>query len=75
MRRRVFLLAVCAAAIARDGLAQRPKKQFRIGVVLTTSPLVDAEVGISTAVGVTPTDRCPNPGHGHGAAQCDNQPN
>ena len=41
MRRRVFLLAVCAAAMTCDALGQRPKKQFRIGVVLTTSPLAE----------------------------------
>ncbi len=41
MRRRVFLLAVCAVAMTRDALAQQPKKKFRIGVVLTTSPLAE----------------------------------
>ena len=41
MRRRAFLLAVCTAAIARDVLAQQPKTPFRIGVVLTTSPLAE----------------------------------
>ena len=41
MRRRVFLLAVCNAAFAREIPAQQPKARFRIGVVLTTSPLAE----------------------------------
>ena len=35
------MLSVCAAATTRGVLAQQPKKQFRIGVVLTTSPLAE----------------------------------
>jgi putative ABC transport system substrate-binding protein len=40
MKRRAFLLASCALALGRPAFAQR-KEPFRIGVVLTTSPVAE----------------------------------
>ena len=40
MKRRAFLLAICALPLTRPASAQ-PKAPFRIGVVLTTSPLAE----------------------------------
>ena len=40
MRRRAFLLAICALPLTRAASAQ-PKAPFRVGVVLTTSPVAE----------------------------------
>ena len=41
MKRRAFVLAVCALPLARAAFAQQAKGPFRIGIVLTTSPLAE----------------------------------
>lgn len=41
MKRREFLLAVCALPLTRPASAQQPKAPFRIGVILTTSPIAE----------------------------------